>query len=52
MYEALGSGQKSAGNNQIQPQCLVYTIPSSPAAKSGSQEKTLIQFGPRLRRKM
>ncbi|MGJ4734067.1 YHYH protein [Leptospira levettii] len=36
MYEALASGKKSAGNNQISSQCLVYTIPSSPAAKSGS----------------
>ncbi|MCW7503062.1 YHYH protein [Leptospira sp. 1 VSF14] len=33
-YEALANGQKSAGNNQISSQCLVYTIPSSPAAKS------------------
>lgn len=29
MYEALAGGQKSAGNNQIASQCLVYTIPSS-----------------------
>ncbi|TGM78230.1 YHYH protein [Leptospira mtsangambouensis] len=36
MYEALAGGQKSAGNNQIASQCLVYTIPSSPAAKSGA----------------
>lgn len=36
MYEALAGGQKSAGNNQIQSQCLVYTIPSAPAAKSGA----------------
>lgn len=36
MYVALGSGKKSAGNNQIASQCLVYTIPSSPAAKSGT----------------
>ncbi|MCW7463632.1 YHYH protein [Leptospira sp. 3 VSF25] len=35
-YEALGSGQKAAGTNQISSQCLVYTIPSSPAAKSGT----------------
>ncbi|WP_425529088.1 YHYH protein [Leptospira levettii] len=35
-YEALGSGQKAAGTNQISSQCLVYTIPSSPAAKSGA----------------
>ncbi|MGE8722739.1 YHYH protein [Leptospira terpstrae] len=35
-FEALGSGKSPAGNNQIQSQCLVYTIPSSPAAKSGS----------------
>ncbi|WP_420843830.1 YHYH protein [Leptospira levettii] len=33
MYEALASGQKSAGNNQISSQCLVYTIPSSPSEK-------------------
>lgn len=36
MYVALAGGQKSAGNNQIASQCLVYTIPSSPAAKSGA----------------
>ncbi|TGK55482.1 YHYH protein [Leptospira kanakyensis] len=36
MYVALAGGQKSAGNNQISSQCLVYTIPSSPAAKSGT----------------
>ncbi|MCW7487680.1 YHYH protein [Leptospira meyeri] len=36
MYEALAGGQKSAGNNQIASQCLVYTIPSSPSAKSGT----------------
>ncbi|WP_425270026.1 YHYH protein [Leptospira congkakensis] len=36
MFEALAGGQKSAGNNQIASQCLVYTIPSSPAAKSGA----------------
>ncbi|WP_039928835.1 YHYH protein [Leptospira yanagawae] len=33
MYEALGAGQKSAGNNQISSQCLVYSIPSSPSEK-------------------
>ncbi|XDD45790.1 YHYH protein [Leptospira sp. WS39.C2] len=33
MYEALAGGQKSAGNNQIASQCLVYTIPSSPSEK-------------------
>jgi len=32
-YEALGSGQKAAGTNQISSQCLVYTIPSSPSEK-------------------
>lgn len=36
MYVALAGGQKSAGNNQIASQCLVYTIPSAPAAKSGT----------------
>ncbi|TGL03670.1 YHYH protein [Leptospira levettii] len=36
MYEALASGQKSAGNNQISSQCLVYTIPSTPVAKTGT----------------
>ncbi|TGL55794.1 YHYH protein [Leptospira kemamanensis] len=40
MYESLAAGQKSAGNNQIQSQCLVYTIPSSPAAKSGTKVGT------------
>ncbi|WP_210414314.1 YHYH protein [Leptospira jelokensis] len=33
MYEALAPGQKSAGNNQISSQCLVYSIPSSPTEK-------------------
>ncbi|PKA00193.1 hypothetical protein CH369_11685 [Leptospira levettii] len=33
MYEALGSGKKAAGTNQISSQCLVYTIPSSPSEK-------------------
>lgn len=35
-FEALGSGKSPAGNNQISSQCLVYTIPSAPAAKSGT----------------
>ncbi|MCW7468406.1 YHYH protein [Leptospira kanakyensis] len=40
MYEALAGGQKSAGNNQISSQCLVYTIPSSPSEKLSNKTGT------------
>ncbi|MDF3820500.1 YHYH protein [Leptospira sp. 96542] len=40
MYEALPSGHKSAGNNQIQAQCLVYSIPSVPTVKTGAKTST------------
>lgn len=40
MYEALAAGQKSAGNNQIQSQCLIYTIPSTPTVNAGTKVGT------------
>lgn len=33
MYEALAAGKTPAGTNQIQSQCLVYTIPKNPTEK-------------------
>ncbi|TGM42428.1 YHYH protein [Leptospira biflexa] len=40
MYEALAGGQTPAGNNQIASQCLVYSIPSVPAEKTGTKTGT------------
>ncbi|TGL06637.1 YHYH protein [Leptospira bouyouniensis] len=40
MYETLAAGKTPAGTNQISSQCLVYSIPSNPAEKSGSKTGT------------
>ncbi|TGM33695.1 YHYH protein [Leptospira biflexa] len=40
MYESLAAGKKSAGNNQIQSQCLIYTIPSTPTVNAGTKVGT------------
>lgn len=40
MFESLAAGKTPAGTNQIKTQCISYTIPSSPAAKSGSKTGT------------